>query len=181
MLACARQHLHAWGRAGSRSPVEDLDHERAARVLRHEWRWPAPAHVAYGRRRGAGNLSCPDGPPGEVEEDVLEAAPFDGQIGGQHVVARAPGRDLCEELRVTAAATTYRPGVGSVTVTSGPSAARSDGRSKPGGSAEAHLAGRGAGELGGCAGGDDPALVDDDDTVGQPFGLVQEVRGEHHR
>ena len=49
---------------------------------------------------------------------------------------------------------------------------------EPGGGGEPQLGGRVAGQLGGCALGDHPAVVDDHHPVGEQFGLVQQMGGE---
>ena len=63
---------------------------------------PAGAGAAAGGRgEGRRGGSCPQLPSGELEEDVLEAAPLDGQVLGQHAAARAPRGQRGEQLRVT--------------------------------------------------------------------------------
>jgi hypothetical protein len=61
-----------------------------------------------------------------------------------------------------------------------PRAAARDGRVDRFGGGQQHAA-RGADEVGGRAGGDDPAGVDDVHEVGEALGLLEVVRAEHHR
>ena len=51
------------------------------------------------RCRDERRASCPQLASGQVEEDVLEAAPLDGEVLGEHALARAPGGERGEQLR----------------------------------------------------------------------------------
>ncbi len=52
-----------------------------------------------GAKRACVARSCAQLASGEVEEDVLEGAPLDGEVLGEHLLRRAPGGERGEQLR----------------------------------------------------------------------------------
>ena len=152
-------------------------HRPAPRRERRPRRLAPPPSAARSAAQGGVGLG---GAAGEAEEDVLQALAPGPQVGEGQVVLGQPGGEGGDRGGAwAAAATRYSPGLSSVTAA--PRRAPRAATSRPPGapkriSSPWPLAISSAGR----AVGQQVAVVDDDDPVGQLLGLVEVVGGEQH-
>ena len=142
---------------------------------------PAPGRGASEPGAQESGASRAQLPPGQLEEDVLEGAALQPQVLDHHAVPGAPGGDRGQQLRVQVALDEVRAGRRLLGRAADGQRQQQLVEVEAGLGPPAQLAGGAR-----CGSGRAPSpaattrpRVDDDDVVGQPLGLVHEVRGEH--